>query len=223
MYTIMVVEDERRLREIIVKYFIAEGFKVLEAENGRAAIELVKMESVDVILMDVMMPELNGFEACKQIRTFSDALVIMLTARDDDEDKIKGFDCGADEYVTKPFSPKVLVARVNALLKRLGNKTEAQDYIQISGLKIYKENYEVYDMGKEVKLSPKEYDLLLLLVENRNAVLTRETILNKVWGYDYYGDYRTVDTHIKKLRKKLPHSSDAIKTIVKLGYKFEVK
>lgn len=223
MYTIMVVEDERRLREIVAKYFIAEGFKVIEAENGKEAIEHVKATPVDVILMDVMMPELNGFEACKQIREFSEALVIMLTARDDDEDKIKGFDCGADEYVTKPFSPKVLVARVNALLKRLGTTTEIKNYIQFGKLKINKDNYEVYDAEEEIKLSPKEFDLLLLLVENRNAVLTRETILNRVWGYDYYGDYRTVDTHIKKLRKKLPHSSEAIKTIVKIGYKFEVK
>ncbi len=223
MYTIMVVEDERRLREIIVKYFIAEGFEVLEAENGEEAIEHVKATPVDVILMDVMMPKLNGFEACKQIREFSEALIIMLTARDDDEDKIKGFDCGADEYVTKPFSPKVLVARVNALLKRIGQIKDDLNFIQFGALKINKDNYEVFDDGKEIKLSPKEFDLLLLLVENKNTVLTRETILNKVWGYDYYGDYRTVDTHIKKLRKKLPQSSDAIKTIVKIGYKFEVK
>ncbi|WP_207736240.1 response regulator transcription factor [Fusibacter ferrireducens] len=223
MHTIMVVEDERRLREIIAKYFIAEGFKVIEAENGKESIEHVKTTHVDVILMDVMMPEINGFEACKQIRAFSQALIIMLTARDDDEDKIKGFDCGADEYVTKPFSPKVLVARVNALLKRLNTAVESTNYIQFGKLKINKDNYEVYDHEDEIKLSPKEFDLLLLLVENKNAVLTREVILNRVWGYDYYGDYRTVDTHIKKLRKKLPHSSDAIKTIVKIGYKFEVK
>jgi len=223
MYTIMVVEDEKRLREIVVKYFKAEGFKVLEAVNGKEAVSLIKTTPVDIILMDVMMPELNGFEACKQIRVFSDALIIMLTARDDDEDKIKGFDCGADEYVTKPFSPKVLVARVNALLKRLNTTVEATNIIQFGALKINKDNYEVHDQDDEIKLSPKEFDLLLLLVENKNVVLTRETILDRVWGYDYYGDYRTVDTHIKKLRKKLPYSNEAIKTIVKIGYKFEVK
>lgn len=223
MYTIMVVEDEKRLREIVVKYFQAEGFKVLEAVNGKEAVSLIKITPVDIILMDVMMPELNGFEACKQIRAFSDALIIMLTARDDDEDKIKGFDCGADEYVTKPFSPKVLVARVNALLKRLNTTVEATNIIQFGALKINKDNYEVHDQEDEIKLSPKEFDLLLLLVEHKNVVLTRETILDRVWGYDYYGDYRTVDTHIKKLRKKLPYSSEAIKTIVKIGYKFEVK
>jgi len=223
MYTIMVVEDEHRLREIIVKYFTAEGFKVLEANNGREAVELIKIAPVNVILMDIMMPELNGFEACKRIRETSDAIIIMLTARDEDEDKIRGFDCGADEYVTKPFSPKVLVARVNALLKRVNLQTETVGGIQIGPLKINKDNYEVFDKEYEIKLSPKEFDLLLLLVENKNTVLTRETILDRVWGFDYYGDYRTVDTHIKKLRKKLPHSSDAIKTIVKIGYKFEVK
>ena len=223
MYTIMVVEDEKRLREIVVKYFQAEGFKVLEAVNGKEAVSLIKITPVDIILMDVMMPEINGFEACKQIRAFSDALIIMLTARDDDEDKIKGFDCGADEYVTKPFSPKVLVARVNALLKRLNTTVEATNIIQFGALKINKDNYEVHDQEDEIKLSPKEFDLLLLLVEHKNVVLTRETILDRVWGYDYYGDYRTVDTHIKKLRKKLPYSSEAIKTIVKIGYKFEVK
>lgn len=223
MYTIMVVEDEKRLREIVVKYFQAEGFKVLEAVNGKEAVSLIKITPVDIILMDVMMPELNGFEACKQIRAFSDALIIMLTARDDDEDKIKGFDCGADEYVTKPFSPKVLVARVNALLKRLNTTVEATNIIRFGALKINKDNYEVHDQDDEIKLSPKEFDLLLLLVENKNVVLTRETILDRVWGYDYYGDYRTVDTHIKKLRKKLPYSNEAIKTIVKIGYKFEVK
>lgn len=223
MKTILIVEDEIRLREILIKYFISEGFNVLEASDGIEALEAVKTHTVDVIIMDVMMPRMNGFEATQFIRDISTAIIIMLTARDEDEDKIKGLEYGADEYVTKPFSPKVLVARVNALLKRLGSNQEGSNVLKVGHVSINKTNYEVFDKEVEIILSPKEFDLLTLLISNKNNVLTREHILDQVWGYDYYGDYRTVDTHIKKLRKKLPYSSEQIKTIVRVGYKFEVK
>lgn len=223
MKKILIVEDERRLREILARYFVSEGYIVFEAGDGMSAYEYVKKEAIDVIIMDIMMPIMDGFEATKLIRSISSAIIIMLTAREEDEDKIKGLEFGADEYVTKPFSPKVLVARVKALLKRIEKEEEAAEIYHAGHIKINRSNYEVYDNEVEIILSPKEFDLLQLLVAHKNNVLTRENILDQVWGYDYYGDYRTVDTHIKKLRKKLPYSSECIKTIVRVGYKFEVK
>jgi len=223
MHQILIVEDEKRLREILRKYFEAEGFLVYEADDGIGAIHVVENNAVDIILMDIMLPKMNGFEATKHIRQISDALIIMVTARDEDEDKIKGLELGADEYVTKPFSPKVIVARVNALLKRLSSVTEPGSILKTDTLIINRDNYTVTDEGEEILLSPKEFELLSLLVQNKNNVLTRAFILDQIWGYDYYGDYRTVDTHIKKLRKKLVKSHEKIKTIVRIGYKFEVK
>jgi DNA-binding response OmpR family regulator len=223
MHQILIVEDEKRLREILRKYFEAEGFLVHESSDGIGAIKVVENHAVDVILMDIMLPKMDGFEATRHIRQISDALIIMVTARDEDEDKIRGLELGADEYVTKPFSPKVIVARVKALLKRLSNVTEQGDILKTDSLVINRNNYTVMDQGEEIILSPKEFELLSLLVQNKNNVLTRAFILDQIWGYDYYGDFRTVDTHIKKLRKKLIKSHEQIKTIVRIGYKFEVK
>ena len=223
MHQILIVEDEKRLREILRKYFEAEGFLVHESSDGIGAIKVVENNAIDVILMDIMLPKMDGFEATKHIRQISDALIIMITARDEDEDKIKGLELGADEYVTKPFSPKVVVARVKALLKRLSNVTDQGAILKADALIINRDNYTVMDEGEEILLSPKEFELLSLLVQNKNNVLTRAFILDQIWGYDYYGDYRTVDTHIKKLRKKLVKSHEQIKTIVRIGYKFEVK
>jgi len=223
MHQILIVEDEKRLREILRKYFEAEGFLVHESSDGIGAIKVVENHAVDVILMDIMLPKMDGFEATRHIRQISDALIIMVTARDEDEDKIRGLELGADEYVTKPFSPKVIVARVKALLKGLSNVTEQGDILKTDSLVINRNNYTVMDQGEEIILSPKEFELLSLLVQNKNNVLTRAFILDQIWGYDYYGDFRTVDTHIKKLRKKLIKSHEQIKTIVRIGYKFEVK
>jgi DNA-binding response OmpR family regulator len=223
MQNILIAEDEKRLREILGKYFMAQGFGVFEASDGFEALKIVENNEIDVVLMDIMMPKMDGFEATKQIRSISDALILMITARDDDEDKIKGLEIGADEYVTKPFSPKVIVARVNALLKRVANGVEANQILKSDMLAINRSKYTVTDGEDEVLLSPKEFELLALLVQNKNNVMTRAHILDQIWGYDYYGDYRTVDTHIKKIRKKLTHSSDHIKTIVRVGYMYEVK
>ncbi|MBS7527186.1 response regulator transcription factor [Fusibacter paucivorans] len=223
MQNILIAEDEKRLREILGKYFMAQGFSVFEASDGFEALKIVENHEIDVVLMDIMMPKMDGFEATKQIRSISDALIIMLTARDDDEDKIKGLEIGADEYVTKPFSPKVIVARVNALLKRVAAGAETNQIIKSGQLSINRSKYTVTDGEDEVLLSPKEFELLSLLVQNKNNVMTRAHILDQIWGYDYYGDYRTVDTHIKKIRKKLTYSSDHIKTIVRVGYMYEVK
>lgn len=223
MYNILIAEDEKRFREILGKYFLAQGFSVYEASDGFEAVKVMEKTKIDVVLMDLMMPKMDGFEATKRIREISEALIIMITARDDDDDKIKGLELGADEYVTKPFSPKVIVARVNALLKRISVPSDANDLLKTGQLIINRSNYTVMDGGEEVVLSPKEFELLALLVQNKNKVMTRAHILDQIWGYDYFGDYRTVDTHIKKIRKKLHFSSDQIKTIVRVGYMFEVK
>lgn len=223
-YTVLVVEDEFRMREFIVAYFRKTGYEVLEASNGHEAIDIFEKASVDVIILDIMIPGIYGWEVCKYIRNISDVPIIMLTAKSEEEDKLKGFDLGADEYVVKPFSPKVLVARTKNLLKRVsGEMSRAEGIINISGLTINTFSYEVSIDGKTLSLSPKEYDLLYFLVANKNKVCTREGILDRVWGYDYMGDYRVVDTHIKKLRNKLNYKANLIKTIIRVGYMFEVK
>jgi len=221
MNTILIAEDERCMRQILVTYFATEGFKVIEATNGLEALHMSETNKIDVIIMDISMPIMDGFEATCAIREKSNAIIIMTTARDGEEDLIKGLNCGADEYVTKPVSPKVLHARVNALLKRVSIAEKPVDILKSGNLLIHLKNHEVMDENRVINLSPKEFELLSLLISNENKVLTREFILDEIWGYDYYGDYRTVDTHIKKLRKKLPHSSKCIKTIVRMGYKFE--
>lgn len=221
---VLVVEDEYRMRELIVAYFKKEGYEVLEAGDGNDAIDLFEREKVDVVILDVMIPGMYGWEVCKYIRNISDVPIIMLTAKSEEEDKLLGFELGADEYVTKPFSPKVLVARTRNLLKRVqGDLSSGEGVIHIGGITINTLSYEVKVGDKIISTSPKEYELLYYLVENKNRVCTREKILDRVWGYDYMGDYRVVDTHIKKLRSKLGDSANLIKTIIRVGYMFEVK
>lgn len=225
MTTILIVEDEDRLREILRDYFEEEGFEVIEASNGREAIEKFEKNKISLILLDVMMPELDGMTVCKKIRRTSDVPIIIITAKSEDEDKILGFELGADEYVTKPFSPKVLVARTKALLKRMNQVAVKEENVIIAGvITINRLSYEVRVADQEVPtLSPKEYELLIYLMTHRNKVLSREAILSGVWGLDYFGDLRTIDTHIKKLRVKLGKGSKYIKTIIRVGYMFEVK
>jgi len=221
---ILVVEDEYRMRELIVAYFKKEGYDVLEAGDGNDAIDIFEREKVDLVILDVMIPGMYGWEVCKYIRNISDVPIIMLTAKSEEDDKLLGFELGADEYVTKPFSPKVLVARSRNLLKRVqGDISSGEGVINIGGITINTLSYEVKVEGKVVQTSPKEYELLYYLVENKNRVCTREKILDRVWGYDYMGDYRVVDTHIKKLRSKLGEQASLIKTIIRVGYMFEVK
>lgn len=224
MKKVLLVEDEARMRMIVKDYLENDGFEVIEAKDGMEAINKFREEEVDIILLDLMIPYLDGFAVCKEIRETSDIPIIIITAKEEDEDKIKGFNLGADEYVTKPFSPKVLVARVNSLLKRVeGSIGVKKEIIRIGIIEINKLSYEVKVNDEIIVLSPKEYELLTFLVRNKNKVMTREVILDNIWGYDYYGDLRTVDTHIKKLRNKLGDGSNYIKTIIRAGYMFEVK
>jgi len=224
MKRVLLVEDEARMRMIVKDYLENDDFEVVEARDGMEAINKFREEEVDIILLDLMIPYLDGFAVCKEIRETSDIPIIIITAKEEDEDKIKGFDLGADEYVTKPFSPKVLVARVNSLLKRVeGSIGVKKEIIRIGIIEINKLSYEVKVNDEIIVLSPKEYELLTFLVRNKNKVMTREVILDNIWGYDYYGDLRTVDTHIKKLRNKLGDGANYIKTIIRAGYMFEVK
>ncbi len=224
MKKILLVEDELRMRMIIRDYLENEGYEVLEAKDGMEALNAFQNNEIDLILLDLMIPFLDGFGVCREVRTKSDIPIIIITAKEEDEDKIRGFDLGADEYVTKPFSPKVLVARVKSLLKRVDGSIGGKDNILRSGvIEVNKMSYEVTVDNQIIILSPKEYELLIFLIKNKNKVMTRELILDNVWGYDYYGDLRTVDTHIKKLRNKLGEGSKYIKTIIRAGYMFEVK
>lgn len=220
---VLLVEDEARIREIVCDYFNAENFKIKEASNGKDALELFNEYDFDLIILDIMIPELDGWSVCRRIRKVSDVPIIILTARSEEDDELMGFELGADEYVTKPFSPKVLVARAKMLIKRTNGTVGKRDaIINIEGLEINKLSHNVKIDGKNIDLAPKEYQLLLYLTQNKGVVLSRESILNKIWGYDYFGDLRTVDTHIKKLRSKLGNKSIYIRTIIRAGYKFEV-
>lgn len=223
MRKILIVEDEDRMRELLVDYFAMDGFETFEAADGSSALDIVASESLDLVLLDIMMPGIDGFTVCKRIRSTSAVPIIIITARTEEEDKILGFELGADDYVTKPFSPKVLVARSKNLLKRVdGMVGNENGILNIKNIEINLMSYEVRIDGEKLNLSPKEYELLLFLVKNKNKVMTREILLDNIWGYDYIGDLRTVDTHIKKLRNKLGDCSDYIKTIIRAGYKFEV-
>lgn len=224
MHTVLLVEDEKRMREIVATYFTSAGYNVLEASNGLEAIDIYEREEVDLVLLDIMMPQIDGWTVCKRLRTKSDVPIIIITARSEDEDKLLGFDLGADDYVTKPFSPKVLVARAEALLKRAeGRVTGDEGLVKAGDVSVNVNSREVKVSGKDINLSPKEYDLLLFMMKNKNKVMTRQMILDQVWGFDYFGDLRTVDTHVKKLRSKMENSSGMIKTIIRAGYMFEVK
>lgn len=217
---ILIAEDEDRLRQLIAKYFKQEGYTVIEAENGMDALEKLSEHPIDLVVLDVMMPMLDGFGVLRTLRKNSKIPVIMLTARGEEEDKLRGFDLGVDDYLTKPFSTRELVARVKALLKRSG-KTEIDDEVDYGDLKILPISRQVKLGEEEIKLSPKEYDLLMYFSDQKNRALSREQILDRVWGYDFYGDDRTVDTIVKRLRKKLAHEGDRIQTVRSIGYRFE--
>lgn len=222
--SILLVEDEKRMRILLSDYLKKEGFKYLEASNGIEAIDLFNKEKVDLVVLDIMMPFMDGWELCKAIRKISDVPIIILTARSEEEDKLLGYDIGADDYVTKPFSPKVLVAKIKVLLKRSEvYKDNNSTSMDINGLYIDELSHRVTVDGEEIILSPKEYELLIYLVKNSGIALTRNQILDNVWGIDYYGDTRTVDTNIKRLREKLKDKAYLITTIRGSGYRFEVQ
>ncbi|MDD6237008.1 MAG: response regulator transcription factor [Clostridiales bacterium] len=222
MYHILVVDDEDKIRDIIKKYANFEGYSVTEASNGMEAVEKCKNHKFDIIIMDIMMPELDGFSACREIRKTSDTPVIMLSARGEEYDRIHGFELGIDDYVVKPFSPRELMMRVDAIMKRSkGSMKPENEVFQQGGLSIDFTARTVCVDGTRLSLSPKEYDLLFYLVKNRGIALTRERLITEVWGYDFYGDDRTLDTHIKLLRKSLGDYSRYIVTLRGVGYRFE--
>lgn len=225
MSRLLVVDDEEKIRMLISKYAVFEGHEVIEAKNGMDAIEMAKTADFDIIIMDVMMPELDGFSACKEIRKFSNKPVIMLSARGEEYDKIHGFEIGVDDYIVKPFSPKELMMRVSAILKRysLSSENKNKEIYTYKDLMIDYGAHIVSISGAKIDLSPKEYDLLVYLVQNKNFALTRESLISKVWGYDFFGDDRTLDTHIKLLRKSLGEYSSCIVTIRGVGYRFEAE
>ena len=223
MYQILVVDDEERIRTLIQKYAQFEGHTVFEASNGLEAVELCRKKAFDLIIMDIMMPELDGFSAVKEIRKTASTPVIMLSARGEEYDKIHGFELGVDDYVVKPFSPKELMMRVDAIMKRSGRggDQDRHEVYKTGGLLVDFTARKVLIDGENVEMSPKEYDLIFYLVKNRGIALTREKLICEVWGYDFYGDARTLDTHIKLLRKRLGNYSDRIVTLRGVGYRFE--
>lgn len=219
---ILVVDDESRMRKLVKDFLVRQNFEVIEVGDGEEALDcFYKDKSIALIILDVMMPKMNGFEVCKEIRETSKVPIIMLTAKGEESSELQGFELGVDEYISKPFSPKILVARVEAILRRT-NQTEPEAVIQVGGITIDKTAHQVTVDGKDVELSYKEFELLTYFAENAGIALSREKILNNVWNYDYFGDARTIDTHVKKLRNKLGSKGDYIKTIWGMGYKFEV-
>ena len=219
---VLVVDDESRMRKLVRDFLEREGYRVLEAENGEKAVDIFFDEKdIALVILDVMMPKMDGWQVLKEIRQFSKVPIIMLTARADERDELLGFDLGVDEYIAKPFSPKILVARVNAVLRRSG-KGEKAEVLDKGGIRIDKSAHQVTIDGRPIDLSFKEFELLTYFVENAGIALSREKILNAVWNYDYFGDARTIDTHVKKLRAKMGEKGETIKTIWGMGYKFEV-
>lgn len=220
---ILVVDDESRMRKLIKDFLGREGYAILEAGDGMQALDIFyENKDVSLIILDVMMPRLDGWEVCKEVRRSSTVPIVMLTARSEERDELKGFELGVDEYISKPFSPKILVARVNALLKRVKG-VGADSVIDVGGIAVDKAAHIVKVDGEQIELSVKEFELLVYFLENQKMALTREKILNHVWDYDYFGDARTIDTHVKKLRSKLGEKGNYIKTIWGMGYKFEVE
>ena len=220
---ILVVDDESRMRKLVKDFLEREGFEVLEAGDGMEAMEIFYEEKeIALIILDVMMPKMDGWQVCREVRQSSKVPIIMLTARSEERDELQGFDLGIDEYISKPFSPKILVARVEAVLRRTYG-IDASSVMDAGGIEIDKSAHMVKIDGKEIDLSFKEFELLTYFVENQGIALSREKILNNVWNYDYFGDARTIDTHVKKLRNKLGDKGNYIKTIWGMGYKFEVE
>lgn len=220
--SILIVEDEERMRKLISAYLKKDGYKTLEAKDGSEAIKIFNSEEITLIILDIMMPLIDGFDVCKYIRKNSGVPIIILTAKAEEDDKLLGYELGADDYITKPFSPKILVAKTKALLKRYHGESESNN-IDFHGISINELSHEVKIDNNEIYLSPKEFDLLLYFIKNRGIVLSRNKILDGVWGMDYYGDLRTVDTHIKRLREKLMDKAHLISTVRGSGYKLEVK
>lgn len=219
---ILVVDDESRMRKLVRDFLVKQDFEVLEAGDGEAALDVFYREkNIALMILDVMMPKMNGWEVCKEIRENSKVPIIMLTAKGDESDELLGFELGVDEYISKPFSPKILVARVEAILRRSNKLMEGQA-VEAGGIVIDKAAHLVTVDGQRIELSYKEFELLSYFVENQGIALSREKILNHVWNYDYFGDARTIDTHVKKLRSKMGDKGDYIKTIWGMGYKFEV-
>lgn len=229
MYNILVVDDEEMIRRLICKYAAFEGHSVTEAGDGMQALELCKSGSFDIMIIDIMMPELDGFSACREIRKFSDIPIIMLSARGEEYDRINGFELGIDDYVVKPFSPKELMLRIDAVLKRSmhkensADKADGHDIVELDGggLRADITARIVYVDGRPAEMTPKEYDLFFYMLKNKKIALTREKLITEVWGYDYFGDDRTLDTHIKLLRKSLGSHADHIVTLRGVGYRFD--
>ena len=219
---ILVVDDESRMRKLVKDFLVKKGFVVIEAADGEQALDIFyEQKDISLIILDVMMPKVDGFEVLKEIRMYSKVPVIMLTAKGEEHDELIGFESGADEYISKPFSPRILVARVEALLRR-SNVLVEEDKIEAGGIILDKASHTVTIDGEQIELSFKEFELLTYFMENQSLALSREKILNHVWNYDYFGDARTIDTHVKKLRGKMGDKGDYIKTIWGMGYKFEV-
>lgn len=218
---ILVVDDEARMRKLVKDFLVNKGFSVIEAANGEEAVDIFfAQKDIALILLDVMMPKMDGWEVVKTIRKYSQVPIIMLTARGEERDELQGFNLGVDEYISKPFSPKILVARVEAILRR--TNAASADVTEVGGIVVDKVAHQVTIDGKPVDLSYKEFELLSYFIDNQGIALSREKILNNVWNYDYFGDARTIDTHVKKLRSKLGEKGEYIKTIWGMGYKFEV-
>lgn len=223
MYKILVADDEQKIREVIKEYAEYEGHTVYEAVDGMQAVDMAKEQDFDIIIMDVMMPRLDGFSACKEIRKFKNTPILMLSARTEEYDKLFGFEMGVDDYVVKPFSPKEVLARINAIIKRNKSVNEpVGETVKFEGLEINFTARDVFIDGEKANLTPKEYDLLFYLVKNKNIALTRNKLLEEVWGYDFFGDDRTIDTHIKMLRNNLGPYRKFIVTLRGMGYKFQV-
>ncbi len=219
---ILVVDDESRMRKLVRDFLVKQDFEVIEAGDGEDALnQFYAQKDIALIILDVMMPKINGWEVCREIRETSKVPIIMLTAKGEESDELQGFNIGADEYISKPFSPKILVARVEAILRRTGMKEEED--LEIGGIRIDRLGHQVTVDGAQLELSYKEFELLTYFIENKGIALSREKILNHVWNYDYFGDARTIDTHVKKLRNKLGAKGEYIKTIWGMGYKFEVE
>lgn len=218
---ILVVDDEQRMRKLVKDFLMKQNFEVIEAEDGEEAVDIFyENKDIALILLDVMMPKMDGWEVCREIRRYSHVPIIMLTARGDEKDELQGFELGVDEYISKPFSPKILVARVEAILRRTNAIEDGK--IEMGGISINQSAHEVQIDGRIIDLSFKEFELLTYFMTNKGVALSRERILNNVWNYDYFGDARTIDTHVKKLRSKLGDKGEYIKTIWGMGYKFEV-
>lgn len=220
---ILVVDDESRMRKLVRDFLVKSNYDVVEAADGEQAVDIFfEQNDISLVILDVMMPKMDGWQVCKEIREYSKVPIIMLTAKSDERDELQGFELGVDEYISKPFSPKILVARVEAILRRT-SQISVDDVLEAGGITINKAAHSVTMDGEHIELSYKEFELLTYFIENKGIALSREKILNSVWNYDYFGDARTIDTHVKKLRSKMGRKGDLIKTIWGMGYKFEVE